>query len=405
MADLDSGAWEGRFLSSGQSSGGDAIVKDMTVDSNGNFTGSYSDSTGIKNETMTGQLGFSSGTISCLSSLPGLCEDGSTYSGVMDAGKTVTAATMGATSSTDAAVFQVFTRKAASYSPADLPGTWHMNTLKSGNGGPYWERDTIKIGPTGAFSVSYTGSDGSKGGGTGQLSISPKTGALTCVSGSCSGGGSMPVMDLSKTVMIAEDSRNGASGKIQIFTKSGVPGTPTGVTAAGGNGSATISFTAPASVGGSSITGYTVTSHPAGGVDVNAGETSTTHTVDGLKNGTSYTFTVKAANSAGTGPASTASSPAIIPDGRPGAPADVKATSLGDGKVKVSFTASASNGSPIQFYTVTSKPAGGTDTNAGTASTTHTVTGLAAGTYTFSVTATNGVGTGASSNSNKVTVP
>jgi hypothetical protein len=88
-----------------------------------------------------------------------------------------------------------------------------------------------------------------------------------------------------------------------------VPGAPTGVTATAGNTQASVTFIAPASNGGSPITGYTVTSNPAGGTDTNAGTTGLTHTVTGLANGISYTFTVTATNIIGTGSASSASSP------------------------------------------------------------------------------------------------
>ena len=91
-----------------------------------------------------------------------------------------------------------------------------------------------------------------------------------------------------------------------------VPGTPTSPVATAGNGSASVTFVASTSNGGSVITGYTVTSIPAGGIDANAGSTLLTHSITGLTNGTSYTFTVKAANSVGTSPASVASN-SVIP--------------------------------------------------------------------------------------------
>jgi len=83
-----------------------------------------------------------------------------------------------------------------------------------------------------------------------------------------------------------------------------VPGAPTGVNATAGNAQATVTFTAPASNGGSDITGYTVTSNPAAGTDTDAGTTNLTHTITGLTNGTPYTFTVTATNAIGTSAAS-----------------------------------------------------------------------------------------------------
>ncbi|GIO14823.1 hypothetical protein J19TS2_43780 [Cohnella xylanilytica] len=180
-----------------------------------------------------------------------------------------------------------------------------------------------------------------------------------------------------------------------------VPGAPTDVMAVAGDGEAMISFTPPASDGGSAITGYTVTSSPDG---LTATGTSTSIKVTGLTNGTPYTFTVTATNGVGTGAASAPSNSVtpMAPATVPGAPTDVTAAA-GDGEATISFTPPASDGGrTITGYTVTSSPGGFTGT--GTSSPIK-VTGLTNGTsYTFTVTATNGVGTGAASApSNSVT--
>ncbi len=97
-----------------------------------------------------------------------------------------------------------------------------------------------------------------------------------------------------------------------------VPGAPTGVTAVAGNASASVSWTAPTSDGGSPITSYTVAANTGGQSAVVTGSPpATTATVTGLTNGAPYTFTVTATNVAGTGPPSTASAP-VSPAGSPG---------------------------------------------------------------------------------------
>jgi hypothetical protein len=91
----------------------------------------------------------------------------------------------------------------------------------------------------------------------------------------------------------------------------------------------------------------------------------------------------------------------------PGAPTIGTATATGSTTATVSFTAPANNGgSAITLYTATSSPGSITGTLAQSGSGTITVTGLSVATpYTFTVTATNAVGTGpASAASNSITL-
>jgi hypothetical protein len=86
------------------------------------------------------------------------------------------------------------------------------------------------------------------------------------------------------------------------------PDVPTGITASPGNQQISVGYTAPANNGGSAITGYTATC-TTGGTPTSFGPSLTNPlVVTGLTNGSSYTCTVKAANSVTTGAASAASS-------------------------------------------------------------------------------------------------
>ncbi|TNJ60184.1 hypothetical protein FE784_36420 [Paenibacillus hemerocallicola] len=102
-----------------------------------------------------------------------------------------------------------------------------------------------------------------------------------------------------------------------------VPSAPTDVTAAAGDGVATVSFTVPADDGGSAVTGYVVAAAPGNIVATGA---ASPITVTGLSNGTSYTFTIKAINRIG-GSLPSAPSNAVEPrstseEGGGGAPVD-----------------------------------------------------------------------------------
>jgi uncharacterized repeat protein (TIGR02543 family) len=187
-----------------------------------------------------------------------------------------------------------------------------------------------------------------------------------------------------------------ASSTVTPFT---VPNAPTSVTAVAAPNAATVSFVAPSINGGSPVTGYIVTSSPAGGT-CTAAASDTSCVVSGLTNGITYTFDVVAVNAAGNSVSATSNS--VTPVTRPAAPTQVIAVAQ-DGAASVSFTPPTDNGgATISQYTITASP-GGTGCLVTPPATSCVVQGLTNGTaYTFSVIATNAVGNSSSATSNNV---
>jgi titin len=98
-----------------------------------------------------------------------------------------------------------------------------------------------------------------------------------------------------------------AAGSVLVAS---APGLPLSVAATKGNAAAEVSWAAPASDGGDPVLDYFVASSPAGASAVVSGALSVRLFL--LTNGTPYTFTVKARNRVGSGPAS-APSAAVTP--------------------------------------------------------------------------------------------
>ena len=186
------------------------------------------------------------------------------------------------------------------------------------------------------------------------------------------------------------------------------PDAPTSLGASKGDTQISLSWTAPADDGGASITDYLVeyklSSEPTTWSTFADGtSTNTTATVTGLTNDLSYNFRVKATNAFGT---SVASDTATKTPGAPTAPdaPTIGTATAGNAEAIVAFSAPADNGgSAITSYTVLSSPGGFT---ASGASSPITVTGLTNGTeYTFTVTATNAIGTSVPSAASNAITP
>ncbi|GLY98609.1 fibronectin type III domain-containing protein [Actinoplanes sp. NBRC 103695] len=230
-------------------------------------------------------------------------------------------------------------------------------------------------------------------------------------------GGAWPSLQVSK---LSADGRisiyNSGTAPVRLlldvagyYKPASVPGAPLSVQANAEAGKANVSWTRPVSDGGAAITGYRITATPGGaGIDV---VDTTSAVFAGLTNGTAYTFTVTARNAVGPGPVSAASAAVTpLPATVPGAPTGVTAEARNTG-VRVRWVRPADDGRvPLDSYTVTASPGGATVTV--TAPTTAAeIPGLTNGTaYTFTVRATNAIGTGAASAATaaiapRVTVP
>ncbi len=145
---------------------------------------------------------------------------------------------------------------------------------------------------------------------------------------------------------------NNGAGSVTISYAAGAPDVPTGVAGTAGDTTVALAWTAPASVGQSAITDYTIqyalASDPTTWIDYSDGvSTATSATVTGLTDGTAYIFQVSAVNAVGTGSPS-ASSSQVTPSGVPDAPT-ISTITPADGSLSVDFAAGAS-GSPITGY-------------------------------------------------------
>ncbi len=281
----------------------------------------------------------------------------------------------------------------AAVMPATVPGVPTSVAGVSGNGQVVvsW---SAPVGNGGAAITAYTVT-ASPGGQT----CSWSSGALSCIVTGLTNGASY-TFTVTATNAAGTSSASLASSAVTPAT---VPDAPTSVSDSSGNGQVVVSWLAPVGNGGAAITAYTATASP-GGRTCGLSSGALSCTITGLINGASYTFTVTATNAAGTSSASLASS-AVTPATVPDAPTSVDASS-GNGQVVVSWLAPVGNGgAAITAYTATASP-GGRTCGWLSGALSCTVTGLTNGTnYTFTVTATNAVGTSSPSLASSAVTP
>ena len=177
----------------------------------------------------------------------------------------------------------------------------------------------------------------------------------------------------------------------------GLPGSPTGVFALLDQGKAEVSWSAPASDGGSAITQYVTQAQPGGQTCTTSGSLSCV--VSGLSNGETYTFVVTAVNAVGSSTVSEPSAAAKLLAG-PGRPSGISGKASQTSATLKWSAPKSTGGSKITKYTVTVNPGGKVVT---TKKTSVTLSGLKAGTtYTFVVRAFNSKGPGLTASSKPI---
>ncbi len=194
----------------------------------------------------------------------------------------------------------------------------------------------------------------------------------------------------------------GAASSASAGTPVTTPSAPTITLIVPSSNTLAVTFTVPASDGGSTITNYEYS--------VNNGSTWTTQSppsilpgvlITGLTNGTVYNVRIRAVNAIGSGTASAAV--AATPSGPPGAPTLVT-TLAGDSEAFVYFIVGANYGNPITNYEYSTDGVNFTASSPADTGSPVRIPGLTNGvTYNVYLRAVNAAGSGAASTSLTVT--
>ncbi|MBU6328891.1 MAG: fibronectin type III domain-containing protein [Acidobacteria bacterium] len=281
-----------------------------------------------------------------------------------------------------------YTIPGAPGAPTVTAGSRSLNVSWSPSAATGWSRIT-----------SYTAT-ASPGGATCSVTIpesGPEVGACT-IANLTPGQGY--TVTLTATNIAGTGPASPASAMVRPYTVPGAP-SPGGITATSRPSALLVAWNAPASDGGSPVTGYRVTLTPGGGTCTTTAPI-TSCTIGGLTNGTAYQVSVAAMNIAGTGSASAS----VTGTPRPAPPLEPTAVTLaaGPGSIIASWTAGPDGDSPITGYTVTASPGGATCTTTGAR--VCTISGLTPGAaYTVTVKARNALGLGPASVASTMAIP
>jgi hypothetical protein len=178
----------------------------------------------------------------------------------------------------------------------------------------------------------------------------------------------------------------------------GIPNEPTGVVITPGVGTATVSWAAPAVLGGAPISYNRVTLSVVGSnrpIVQYTAASSTSSVFYGVPGGT-YTASVSSLTDAGQGVPSVASAPVPV-IGAPGAPSSVNAINSSPGTLTVNWTAPTDDGgSAILYYRIVASRTGAASITQYTypSTTSATFAGLGDGTYSAAVSAINSLSVG-----------
>lgn len=235
----------------------------------------------------------------------------------------------------------------------------------------------------------------SLGGSAVVYTVSIAGGPVVCTTGdlSCNVTGLVNGQSYSFNVYATNSAGSSPRTTSNSITPRGPAGPPLGVSASPAIKSAEVFWSPPTNNGGAAIRQYVAVASP-GGQFCAVAAAARSCVVPNLLDGTEYTFVVHADNSEGRG-APSAPTAAVRTASTPASPTQVQAeVARGRGVVEW-FPPEDNGGTEITEYVVVAEPGGAACT---TEALTCTVVGLSNGvTYSFNVTAINGVGPGPAS--------